>query len=185
AASEFQVKRTAVPGFISVSKINFERDKGSTGAATSTAGALDNSLLSDELVDELTAANSLLTDETLVALSDGISLARKDETVAATEEDADDTSIVVCASELSATASTNSLVEAVGAAIEETSDAETCNSPIDEDCAVSVTADILLAFRLLTSVSLTRGTSVCAETENTQQKKRRKTKADGILLIDS
>lgn len=184
AVSEFQVNRTAVPGFTSVSKINLESDKGSTGVATSAEAALDNSPFRDELTDELTAAKSLLEDEIFAALADETSIAIDEETVAVTEEDADDASIMVCASELSTAASTGTLADDVmDAAEEETSCAEFCKPLIDEDCAVSITAEILLTLRLLTTDSLAEGISVCAKAGHTKKEERTKSKADEILLL--
>ena len=104
AVSEFQVNRTAVPGFTSVSKINLESDKGSMGVATLSVAATDDSAPSDALIDELTATRSLLEDETLTAsIEDAVD--DTDETNDAMEEDAIDVS-VVCAIVFSASTGT-------------------------------------------------------------------------------
>ncbi|MDR7089672.1 hypothetical protein [Cellvibrio fibrivorans] len=113
-----------------MSRINLESDKGSTEVATSAA--LDNSLCSDELTDEFSADKSPLADE--------MSLAVEDETVATAEENADDVSIADCACEVSATASTDALADAMDETEGEASSVESCKLLVDEDCAASIVA---------------------------------------------
>ena len=182
AASEFQVKRTAVPGFISVSKINFESDKGVVGATEDSEPELDASLLTDETIDELTSNESLLAADALVALADKRSLAAEEELVAAAEDDVD-VSAVIGASELSATASKATFSEETDAATEETSDAKTGKLLTDDVCALSLAVETLLV-RLLTTDSFAEAISVCAEAKLTKKTEQTKSKKVGILLRD-
>ena len=182
AASEFQVKRTAVPGFISVSKINFESDKGVVGATEESKPELDASLLTDETIDELTANESLLADDILTALADKRSLTAEEELVAAAE-DAVDVSAVIAASELSATASKATFSEETDAAAEETSDAKAGKLLTDDVCALSLAVETLLV-RLLTTDSFAEAISVCAEAKLTKKTEQTKSKKVGILLRD-